>query len=66
MVLKVKLVSTLCRPVVDSPPSDVMFITHRKVILRLIQTIWLVLKSTVWPKLDNRTEVNVPRPIQVP
>lgn len=64
MVLKLKPVSILCRPVVDSPPSDAfqnMFIAHMKVILHLIQTNGLVPKSTVWPELDNSIEFNVPR-----
>lgn len=67
-MLKVKPVNTLCRPKVDSPPSDAfqnMFIAHMKDILHLIQITGLLSQNTVWPKLDNSIEVNVPRPIQV-
>lgn len=67
-MLKVKPISTLCRLKVDFPPSDAfqsMFIAHMKVTLHLMQTTGLLSQSTVWPKLDNSIEVNVPRPIQV-
>lgn len=68
ILLKVKSVSALCMDMDDSPPSDAFgktLFAHMEVILPLIQTIGLVLESTMWPKPDNSIDVNVPRPLQL-